>query len=103
MPTIVLGQDEVDCFAAWVSVEAGMPEHAELGSEVKVRYQSTNDITYIIFTLNFGKQINYGNLLLQALLEHWTPSHNSQPNDETGNRYFKVPKHTPVIIRYYLN
>lgn len=43
MPTIVLGQDEVDCFAAWVSVEAGMPEHAELGSEVKVRDQSTNN------------------------------------------------------------
>lgn len=38
MPTIVLGQDEVDCFAAWVSVEAGMPEHAESGSEVKVQY-----------------------------------------------------------------
>lgn len=37
MPTIVLGQDEVDCFAAWVSAEAGLPEHVESGSDLKVR------------------------------------------------------------------
>lgn len=37
MPTIVLGQDEVDCFAAWVSIEAGLPEHAEPGTDLKVR------------------------------------------------------------------
>lgn len=36
MPTIVLGQDEVDCFAAWVSVEAGMPDHADLTQDIKV-------------------------------------------------------------------
>lgn len=36
MPTIVLGQDEVDCFAAWVSIEAGLPECAEPTSETKV-------------------------------------------------------------------
>lgn len=36
MPTIVLGQDEVDCFAAWVSAEAGLPEHVETGSDLKV-------------------------------------------------------------------
>lgn len=38
MPTIVLGTDEVDCFCAWVSAEAGLPEHAEAGSDLKVRY-----------------------------------------------------------------
>lgn len=36
MPTIVLGQDEVDCFAAWVSAESGLPEHVEPGSDIKV-------------------------------------------------------------------
>lgn len=36
MPTIVLGQDEVDCFAAWVSAEAGLPEHIKPGSDLKV-------------------------------------------------------------------
>lgn len=37
MPTIVLGQDEVDCFAAWVSAEAGLPEHVDPGSDLKVK------------------------------------------------------------------
>lgn len=37
MPTIVLGTDEVDCFCAWVSAEAGLSEHAEVGSDLKVR------------------------------------------------------------------
>lgn len=36
MPTIVLGQDEVDCFAAWVSAEAGLPDQVEVGSDIKV-------------------------------------------------------------------
>ncbi|XP_031619690.1 WD repeat-containing protein 48 homolog [Contarinia nasturtii] len=79
MPTIVLGTDEVDCFCAWVSAEAGLPEHAESGSDLK---------------------INYGSLLLQALLEHWPLTHTHTSNDEVikGNEYFSVPKHTPVIF-----
>lgn len=108
MPTIVLGQDEVDCFAAWVSAETGLADHVEPGSDVK---------------------INYGNLLLQALLEYWahpalgppalssTSNINSSGNNaagntsnnsgggesgcespQRGNEFFKVPKHTPVII-----
>lgn len=78
MPTIVLGQDEVDCFAAWVSAEAGLPDQVESGSDLKV---------------------NYGSLLLQALLEHWSMTHDTS-NDEVikGNEYFQVPKHTPVIF-----
>lgn len=51
------------------------------------------------------RQINYGNLLLQALLEHWSHPHSVHPNDHhlggdhaKGNEYFKVPKHTPVSI-----
>lgn len=81
MPTIVLGQDEVDCFAAWVSIEAGLPELADPQSDIK---------------------INYGKLLLEALLEYWRPPH-SLPADELdsdikGNGYFQVPKHTPVIF-----
>ncbi|XP_037947170.1 WD repeat-containing protein 48 homolog isoform X2 [Teleopsis dalmanni] len=81
MPTIVLGQDEIDCFSAWVSIEAGLPECAEPTSEIK---------------------INYGKLLLEALLEHWTPPHSLPQNelepDVRGNGYFQVPKHTPVIF-----
>ena len=88
MPTIVLGQDEVDCFAAWVAIDVGLPEHAEPGSELKV---------------------NYGKLLLQALLEYWQPpTHNlsqelcaggdAELMMAPGNEYFKVPKHTPVIF-----
>lgn len=89
MPTIVLGQDEVDCFAAWVSAEAGLPEHAESGTDPKV---------------------NYGSLLLQALLEYWKPPpphhhlqggpdmENGCDGDIRGNEYFSVPKHTPIIF-----
>lgn len=79
MPTIVLGQDEVDCFAAWVSAEAGLPDQVEIGSDLK---------------------INYGSLLLQALLENWSPTYTHTSNDEVikGNEYFHVPKHTPLIF-----
>uniref|UniRef100_A0A182Q7G0 WD repeat-containing protein 48 homolog n=1 Tax=Anopheles farauti TaxID=69004 RepID=A0A182Q7G0_9DIPT len=90
MPMIVLGQDEIDCFAAWVSAEAGLTEHAEPGSDPKV---------------------NYGSLLLQALLEHWRPAsihhhiqggtlemENGCDGDIRGNEYFSVPKHTPIIF-----
>lgn len=36
MPTIVL--DEVDCFAAWVSAEGGLPDYVEAGSsDLKVK------------------------------------------------------------------
>ncbi|XP_058460737.1 WD repeat-containing protein 48 homolog isoform X2 [Malaya genurostris] len=89
MPTIVLGQDEVDCFAAWVSAEAGLSEHAESGTDPKV---------------------NYGSLLLQALLEYWKPPpphhhlqggpdmENGCDGDIRGNEYFTVPKHTPIIF-----
>lgn len=81
MPTIVLGQDEIDCFAAWVSAEAGLPEHTELGSDLKV---------------------NFGSLLLQALFEYWRPSNSLVPadmkNEVRGNEYFKVPMHTPIIL-----
>lgn len=38
MPTIVLGQDEVDCFAAWVSAENGLSEHVAPGSDLKARF-----------------------------------------------------------------
>lgn len=81
MPTIVLGQDEVDCFAAWVSAtEAGLGVgHSENGSDPKV---------------------NYGSLLLQALLEYWPQPMVEIDNDIRGNEYFKVPKHTPILFRY---
>jgi len=81
MPTIVLGQDEIDCFSAWVSAEAGLPEKSDLGPDLKV---------------------NFGSLLLQALFEYWRPPQSIVPVDlkaeSRGNDYFKVPLHTPIIL-----
>ncbi|XP_018307442.1 LOW QUALITY PROTEIN: WD repeat-containing protein 48 [Mycetomoellerius zeteki] len=90
MLTIHLGQDENDCFSAWVSAkETGLAE---------------NDAV--------DQKVNYGNLLLQALLEHWwRPLHADDENEGNGNDgngplqhtrggnpYFSVPSHTPVIF-----
>lgn len=47
MPTVVLGQDEIDCFASWVSMEAGLPEYADPTSDMKVS------------TLHFRIPVNY--------------------------------------------
>ena len=74
MLTIHLGQDEVDCFAAWVSArDAGLKDCPEL-----------------------DQKVNYGKLLLQALLEQWR---NVEPNSE-NKLYFSVPRHIPLIFRY---
>lgn len=56
--------------------------------------------------------VNYGNLLLQALLENWRqPMHVDDENEGSGydgngpthmkggNSYFSVPGHTPLIFR----
>ncbi|XP_008550497.1 WD repeat-containing protein 48 [Microplitis demolitor] len=89
MLTIHLGQDENDCFSAWVSArDTGITD---------------ND--------NVDQKVNYGNLLLQALLEHWwKPMHADDDNEgnsndgsgqahvRDGNLYFPVPGHTPVIF-----
>ncbi|KAL3265473.1 hypothetical protein HHI36_009677 [Cryptolaemus montrouzieri] len=72
MLTIHLGQDEVDCFSAWVSArDAGIKDCPEPDSKV-----------------------NYGKLLLQALLEHWR---GVVPESE-NKIYFTVPTHTPLIL-----
>ncbi|XP_077990017.1 WD repeat-containing protein 48-like [Glandiceps talaboti] len=93
--------EESDCFAAWVSAK-------DVGLE-------PNDGT--------DAKVNFGGLLLQALLEHWPRTHthilpddmgNQMNGDEmspsdislsldpstlkTGNGYFSVPGHTPVIF-----
>lgn len=90
MLTIHLGQDESDCFSAWVSAkEAGLDDSVD-------------------------QKVNYGNLLLQALLEKWWRTLRSDEDvdnvDEPGNsgqvmgrnEYFSVPGHTPVIFRLVL-
>lgn len=91
MLTIHLAQDENDCFSAWVSArDTGITD---------------ND--------SVDQKVNYGNLLLQALLEHWwKPIHADEENEANsndatgqahsrdGNPYFSVPGHTPVIFRY---
>lgn len=73
MLTIHLGQDEVDCFSAWVSArDAGIRDTPEPDHKV-----------------------NYGKLLLQALFEHWR----GVETDPENRLYFSVPKHIPLILR----
>lgn len=70
------------------------------------------DQLYIYIKLYYHISVNYGNLLLQALLEHWwRPLHADDENEGSsndsngpihtrgGNPYFAVPVHTPVIFR----
>lgn len=83
--------DESDCFAAWLSAKDGGLAPSD-GSDPK---------------------INYGYLLLQALLEHWPRTYMNEEENGDGpgcspvlggdrprprNSYFSVPGHTPVII-----
>ena len=73
MLTIHLGQDEVDCFSAWVSArDAGIRDCPEP-----------------------DQKVNYGKLLLQALFEHWI----GVEKDTENKLYFTVPKHIPLILR----
>ncbi|KYM99820.1 PREDICTED: WD repeat-containing protein 48 [Cyphomyrmex costatus] len=91
MLTIHLGQDENDCFSAWVSAKE----------------------TSLVDNDAIDPKVNYGNLLLQALLEHWwRPLHADDENEGNGNDgnglplqhtrggnpYFSVPSHTPLIF-----
>lgn len=73
MLTIHLGQDEVDCFSAWVSA----------------RDAEITDIP------EPDQKVNYGKLLLQALLEYWR----GVETDPENKLYFSVPIHTPLIFR----
>ena len=105
MLTIHLAQDENDCFSAWVSAK-----------EVGLALEDSEET-----------KVNYGQLLLQALLEHWprpfqlgeeAAADGSGPIDSTsqhlssanggavhrpGNEYFTVAPHTPVIFRYFIS
>ncbi|KAF6210381.1 hypothetical protein GE061_013485 [Apolygus lucorum] len=93
MLTIHLGQDETDCFSAWVSAKDAGLTHSEV----------------------VDQKVNYGSILLRALLEHWWTSIAEEEGDchndgtiggphakfepSSPNRdYFKVPPHTPLIF-----
>ncbi|XP_014292808.1 WD repeat-containing protein 48 [Halyomorpha halys] len=86
MLTIHLGQDEADCFSAWVSAKDAGLAH--------------NDI--------IDQKVNYGSLLLKALLEHWWSTlvaeedgdcHQDGPiSNSPVKDYFRVPQHTPLIF-----
>merc|ERR1711994_652242 len=88
MLTIHLGQDENDCLSAWVSArETGL---------------APNDA--------IDQKVNYGGLLLQALLEYWPRPYAVEEESDLdggaqmhngnivkqggGNEYFSVPGHT---------
>ncbi|XP_013168847.1 PREDICTED: WD repeat-containing protein 48 homolog [Papilio xuthus] len=76
MLTIHLGQDETDCLSAWVSAkEAGL-------------------------TTENDQKVNFGALLLQALLEHWNHPNRANEGGQkvVGNNFFGVPLHTPLIF-----
>ncbi|XP_023931013.1 WD repeat-containing protein 48-like [Lingula anatina] len=90
---ITIHLEETDCFAAWVSAKDVGIETSGDGPDTK---------------------LNLGGMLLQALLEHWPRtqmeegSENGDMNGEmngdmnfdrkTGNPYFSVPGHTPLIF-----
>ncbi|KAL1123372.1 hypothetical protein AAG570_002457 [Ranatra chinensis] len=86
MLTIHLGQDETDCFSAWVSSKDAGLTH--------------NDV--------IDQKVNYGNLLLKALLEHWWTAIVAEEDGEChqdvaipnspAKDYFRVPPHTPLIF-----
>ncbi|CAH3194260.1 unnamed protein product, partial [Porites evermanni] len=110
---LTINLDENDCFAAWISVTdvPGLEPRVVDGKAI------ASDI----------KHVNYGVLLLQALLEHW-PETFSGIGDEgdqelpradspesgdasasevnlnlesrvlTGNGFYSVPEHTPLIF-----
>ena len=105
MLTIHLAQDENDCFSAWVSAK-----------EVGLALEDSEET-----------KVNYGQLLLQALLEHWprpfqlgeeaaggsdgvtgpdstsnhppTASSTNGAIHRPGNEYFTVAPHTPTEAR----
>uniref|UniRef100_A0A915K2Q2 WD repeat-containing protein 48 homolog n=1 Tax=Romanomermis culicivorax TaxID=13658 RepID=A0A915K2Q2_ROMCU len=75
--------DETDCLSAWISAK-----DAGLGNN------------------NSDVKLNYGSLMLQALLEYWprAQGHIDIPLEDGGfntaylNGYFSVPEHTPLIF-----
>ncbi|XP_060865611.1 WD repeat-containing protein 48 [Metopolophium dirhodum] len=88
MLTIHLGQDENDCFAAWVSAK-------EAGINV------TDD----------NLRVNYGNRMLRSLLENWLNriqtdhgssdgAQSTEVNAQTklDSQCCRIPKHTPLMI-----
>ena len=74
MLIIHLGQDKIDCFAAWVSSKkAGLtledePEH----------------------------KINYGKVLLRSISENW---HKVEIDPEQQKFLLPIPPHIPLIFR----
>ncbi|KAK2705712.1 WD repeat-containing protein 48-like [Artemia franciscana] len=83
LPLIHLAQDENDCLSAWVSAK-----DAGLVTEESV-----------------DQKVNFGGLLLNALLENWLKRQAREDAIEkelepgkAANGYFSVPPHTPIII-----
>ena len=72
MLTIHLGQDENDCLSAWVSArETGLAPNETLEQKVNARIHClVHWLSYLMTNVHYC-QVNYGGLLLQALLEHW--------------------------------
>ena len=76
MLTIHLGQDENDCLAAWVSArETGL---------------APNDAV--------DQKVNYGGLLLQALLEHWPRPYAIEEEAELDGGVSRE-KSSPIVLR----
>lgn len=74
MVTINLGQDETDCFCAWVNAkDAGLVEGVDPDHKV-----------------------NYGRLMRQALLQNWR---NFEADADSPGNIISVPPHTPVVLR----
>ena len=87
MLTIHLGQDENDCLSAWVSArETGLAPNDAIDQKVWIHLLWENFLNICFWSFSFKYlaaqenewinqnlilQVNYGGLLLQALLEYW--------------------------------
>jgi hypothetical protein len=80
-----------------------------------VKYLCVHTQFHLTYAFDYFVAVNYGNLLLQALLEHWwrplqvdedtecQGDHQGTGQTRGGNEYFSVPGHTPVIFRCILS
>lgn len=49
--------------------------------------------------------MNYGAIVLEALLYHWQKCHQYNEDNEkvVEKKYIEIPDHTPIVFRYELN
>lgn len=110
MLTIHLGQDENDCFAAWVSAkEAGINITDD---NLRGSYNTVLKCIYLVQVhICVYLLVNYGNRMLRSLLENWLNRIQNDHGTSEGvqstelnaqtkldSQCCKIPRHTPLMI-----